>query len=449
MYSELHGRALAAHLVKRYVLVSNRSEEGIKAGRHCPRREACAMAEALWKTSKWFVSPYNYVDEVRKTLKFPSKINILDTTLRDGEQQSNIVMREDEKIRVAQALDEAGVNVIEAGMPAVADFEAETIRKIAKLGLRAKVYSFARCMKDDVELARKCDVEGVVMEIPSSHHLIEYAYGWPVEKAIERSVEATSYAAAHGLKVTFFTIDSTRAPESYWNIIDAVYRDGHMDELAVVDTFGVCHPHAVKYFVEKVKEKIRKPLHFHGHNDFGLGVANAVAAVEAGVQTIHTTVNGIGERVGNTSLEEVVMALKLLYNVDSDVKLENLWALSKLVQDTTGVRMPPNKPIVGDNVFTTESGIVGGWWVKLEQLNMPTEMFPFTPETVGHGKINVVIGKKSGRDTLLYKARKLGLDIPIEKIDLVLSKVKTTAVQKKRVLTDEELADVVERTLKG
>ena len=410
---------------------------------------APSMSEDLWKTDRWFVSPYNYIDEVRRNLKFPSRVSILDTTLRDGEQQSNIVLRRDEKIRIAQALDEAGVNMIEAGMPAVADFEADTIRAIAKLGLQAKVLSFARCMKNDVELARKCDVDGVVMEIPSSHHLIEYAYGWSVEKAIELSVEATSYAAAHGLKVTFFTIDSTRAPESYWKIIEAVSNDGHMDELAVVDTFGVCHPHAVKYFVEKVRERIRKPLHFHGHNDFGLGVANAIAAVEAGVQTVHTTVNGIGERVGNTSLEEGVMALKLLYNVDTDVKLERLYGLSKLVQELTGVRMPPNKPIVGDNVFTTESGIVGGWWARLEPLNMPTEMFPFTPAAVGHGPVNVVIGKKSGRDTLLYKAQKLGLNIPLERVDEVLTQVKLAAMEKKRVLTDEELADLVERTLKA
>ncbi|MBI2184142.1 MAG: pyruvate carboxyltransferase [Thaumarchaeota archaeon] len=403
------------------------------------------MSKEPWRSDKWFVSPYNFLDEVRENLKLPSRVNILDTTLRDGEQQSNIVLRRDEKIRVAQALDEAGVNMIEAGMPAVADFEAATIRDIAKLGLQADVYAFSRCMKADVELARKCDVEGIVMEIPSSHHLIEYAYGWPVEKAIELSVEATLYAAAHGLKVTFFTIDSTRAPESYWKIIDAVYSDGHMDELAVVDTFGVCHPHAVKYFVDKVREKVRKPLHFHGHNDFGLGVANAMAAVEAGVQTIHTTVNGIGERVGNTSLEEAVMAMKLLYGVDSDVKPEKLYALSNLVQDLTGVKMPPNKPVVGSNVFTTESGIVGGWWSRLEPLNMPTEMFPFTPEAVGHGKVNVVIGKKSGRDTILYKAKKLGLDIPLEKVDEVLYKVKLFAVEKKRILTDEEFAEIVEK----
>lgn len=402
------------------------------------------LSKEPWKTDKWFVSPYNYLAEVMKDIKLPSRVNILDTTLRDGEQQSNIVLTRNEKIKIAQALDEAGVNMIEAGMPAVADFEAATIREIAKLGLKSKVFAFSRCMKADVELARKCDVEGIVMEIPSSHHLIEYAYGWPVEKAIELSVEATSYAAAHGLKVTFFTIDSTRAPESYWKIIDAVYSDGHMDELAVVDTFGVCHPHAVKYFVEKVREKIRKPLHFHGHNDFGLGVANAMAAVEAGVQTIHTTVNGIGERVGNTCLEEAVLALKLLYGVDSDVKTENLYALSNLVQKLTGVKMPPNKPVVGDNVFTTESGIVGGWWSRLEPLNMPTEMFPFTPETIGHGKVNVTIGKKSGRDTILYKAKKLNLNIPLEKVDEVLNKVKLVAVKKKRVLTDEEFAEIVE-----
>ena len=404
------------------------------------------MSAEPWVSPDSFVSQYNFYEEAKRGLKMPSRVSIHDTTLRDGEQQTGIVFQHDEKLSIARMLDEAGVARIEAGMPAVSAEEQETIKQIAHLGLQADVVAFSRCMKQDVELARKCDVKGVVMEIPSSHHLIEYAYGWTVEKAIDLSVEATQYARDHGLTVGFFTIDSTRAPESYWKIIEAVSSQGHMDTLAIVDTFGVFAPHSVSYFVEKVKERISKPLEFHGHNDFGLGVANATAAVASGVDIIHTTVNGIGERVGNTSLEEAVMALKLLYRVETGVRTETLHPLSKLVQQLSEVTMPPNKPVVGDNVFTTESGIVGGWWTKLESLGMITEMFPFTPQSVGHGPIRIAVGKKSGRESLLYKVKKQGLKLEEKNLDDVLQKVKKLAVTKKRVLTDEEIAEIVDKS---
>ncbi|MEM3464603.1 MAG: pyruvate carboxyltransferase, partial [Candidatus Bathyarchaeia archaeon] len=334
----------------------------------------------LWKTENWFVSHYNYVDEVRKNFKLPKQVFIHDITLRDGEQQANIIFRKEEKIKIASMLDEAGVPRIEAGMPAVSKQEMEAVKAIANQGLSAKIFSFARCMKNDVDLALKCDVDGVVMEIPSSDHILSYAYGWPEEKAINLAVEATKYAGEHGLHVAFFTIDSTRANfETCWRLINAVATEGHMDSLVVVDTFGVCSPDAIRYFVRKIKERVNKPLEIHCHNDFGLAVANTIAAVTEGVEIVHTTVNAIGERVGNASIDEVAMALKLLYGVETGIKYEKLRELSKLVEKLSKIKMPPNKPIVGDNAFVTESGIIAGWWTRLEKLNMPLEMFPFLP----------------------------------------------------------------------
>jgi isopropylmalate/homocitrate/citramalate synthase len=257
-------------------------------------------------------------------------------------------------------------------------------------------------------------------------------------------VEATNYAAEHGLKVTFFTIDFTRASfEACWRLIKAVATQGHMDALSIVDTFGACTPHAVSYFVRRMKERIDEPLEIHCHNDFGLAVANTLAAVSAGVEVVHTTVNGIGERVGNASLDEVGVALKLLYGVETGVVYEKLTELSKLVQDLTLVKMPPNKPIVGSNAFDTESGIIAGRWARLEDAGMPLEMFPFLPEFVGQSKVRVVLGKKSGMDSISYKLRKMGLSLDDKKVESITMRVKTLSEKKKRVLTEDEFSSII------
>ncbi len=397
-----------------------------------------------WKTKDWYVSHYNYEEEIRKTLQLPERVKIHDITLRDGEQQAGIILRKDEKLEIARALDAAGVDRIEAGMPAVSKQDMAAVKAIANDGLSAETFAFARCAKSDVDLARQCDVDGVIMEIPSSDHILEYAYGWTEERAVKLAVDATAYAAEHGLHVAFFTIDSTRATfETCWKLVNAVASEGHMDSLVMVDTFGVCSPEAIKYFVTKMKQRLTKPIEIHCHNDFGLGVANTLAAVTVGVEIVHTTVNAIGERVGNGSLDEIALALEMLYGVKTGIRKEKLYELSKTVERLTQVKMPPNKPIVGDGAFTTESGIVAGWWNRLEQLDMPLEMFPFKPEVVGHKPVKVVLGKKSGRDSIVFKARQLGLKISDDKIDALLTKIKESAEEKKRILTDEEFKQLV------
>jgi len=402
-----------------------------------------------WKRDGFYVSPYNYDHEARAGLNFPKKVTIHDVTLRDGEQQCGIVFRKGEKVRIASALDEAGVNRIEAGLPSVSKEDTEALKEIAHLGLRAKVFAFARCMKADVDNALSVDVDGLVMEIPSSDHLIKYGYGWGESKAIDLAVEATDYAHRHGLYVAFFTIDSTRADfDVFWRLISKVANQGHMDSLAVADTFGVMNPQAYSYFISRIKKVTKKPIEIHAHNDFGLGVANTLAGLAAGGEVAHVTVNGIGERSGNTSLEELVLALKMLYGVQTDIKLDRMRSLSKLVEQLSGVRLTPQKPVVGDRLFETESGIIAGWWSRLEKLGMPLEMFPFLPEVVGHDKVHIAVGKKSGRDSISYKARELGLKVNEGDIDRIVLTVKEEAIRKKRTLTDEEFARIVARMVR-
>ncbi len=393
-----------------------------------------------------FISYYNFLDDVIREFKPPKKVKFHDVTLRDGEQQAGVTFNADEKVRIAQLLDEAGVDRIEAGMPAVSKSDFEAVKRIARLGLQADVFSFARCLRRDVDLALQCDVSGVVMEIPSSDHLLKYAYEWSEERAVELAVDATKYAHEHGLYVTFFTIDFTRANfDVAWRLVDSVAKDGHMDSLVLVDTFGASSPHAIAYIASKMKELVGKPLEIHTHNDFGLAVANAISAVLNGVEIVHVSVNGIGERTGNASLEQTAMALKYLYGVDSNIRFEKLRRLSKEVEEFSRVKLPPQAPVVGDGIFTIESGIIAGWWANVERLGMTTEIFPFSPKLVGHEGVNVILGKKSGRDSIIYKAKKLNLDIKEEEIDAILGQVKEEAILKKRPLTDREFLEIVER----
>ena len=195
------------------------------------------------------------------------------------------------------------------------------------------------------------------MEIPSSKHMVDLAYRWPMEKAIETSIEATKYAHDNGLEVVFFPIDFSRA-ELKWaiDLIEKVAKDGHMDALALVDTFGVLSPHAMKYFVTQVQSRIKKRLEAHFHQDFGMGVANTIMALSLGVEVAHTTVLGVGERSGNAPMEDVVMALKTMYGVDVGIDTTKLTPLANLVQRLTGVVVPTNKAIVGSGLYQIEFG---------------------------------------------------------------------------------------------
>jgi isopropylmalate/homocitrate/citramalate synthase len=405
------------------------------------------MKKQEWKTDKWWVSYLNFIDEVRANLRIPEKVMINDITLRDGEQQAGLVFNKEDKIKIARMLDEVGVHRIEAGMPAVSREDKEAIKAIAHDGLNAKIFCFARCMKQDVDLALECDVDGIAMEIPASEHIIKYAYGWPLEKAISLSIEATRYAADHGLHVSFFTIDSTRADLEWWfQLIENVATNGHMDSMVLVDTFGVCTPEAIRYFTRKARERLNKPLEAHFHNDFGLATANTLAAVSEGAEVVHTTVNAIGERMGNADLAEVALSLEALYGIKLNLRYDKLRKLSKLVESLSGIKMPPHKPIVGDGAFRIESGIITSWWLRLKESNMPLIMYPYKWDLVGQKEVEVVLGKKSGRDWVMSRLRSLGVDVSEEDVDKILDQIKQESLKSKSTVSDETFKKIVNRT---
>lgn len=405
------------------------------------------MAQQPWKTKNWFVSPWNFSDSVRSQLNFPKQVTIHDITLRDGEQQTGIVFTKDDKIRIAEALAEAGVQRIEAGMPVVSPSDQEAIKQIVKRNLGPRIFAFSRCMVDDVKRAVDCGVSGVVMEVPSSQHIIQYAYKWPLEKAIDLSIESTAYAHQQGLEVVFFPIDFTRA-EINW-VLDLILRvanEGHMDALALVDTFGVLAPHAIPYLVREVKKRVHKRLEAHFHMDFGMGIANTIMAVAEGVEVIHSTVLGIGERAGNVPMEDTVMGLLTLYGIDTGLKYDRLYSLARLVEELSGHAVPKNRPVVGDLLFAIESGIIASWYQNCGDENA-TELFPFRWELVGQSPARVVMGKGSGIDSVKNHLQKKGIDFTEEEAMSVVLAVKEFSLQHKRLLTDQEFDSIVESVL--
>jgi isopropylmalate/homocitrate/citramalate synthase len=395
-----------------------------------------------WRTDKHFVSPLNYLEEVRKDFKLADNVKIHDITLRDGEQQTGVALRKDEKIRIAEKLAEVGIHRIEAGMPAVSKQDEEAIREIVKRNLGPEIFGFCRCIVDDVKLAADCGVTGVVVEIPSSEHIIEYAYQWPLAKAIDLSVKATRYAHEQGLYVVFFTIDATRADLDWLlRIIGKVAEEGHMDALALVDTMGVASVPAIRYYVRHIKERLQKPLEAHFHNDFGLANANSLVAVEEGAEVIHSTVLGTGERAGQASTEQIALALELLYGVDTGIRLDKLYELGRLVADLTHHIVPANQPVVGERVFQLESGIPSSWWLKVRDTH-PTEVFPLLPALVGRGDVEVVLGKGSGADSIANWLEELELEASPEQIMELTLMVKEMSMDKKGLLTKDEFREM-------
>jgi isopropylmalate/homocitrate/citramalate synthase len=318
------------------------------------------------------------------------------------------------------------------------------IKEIVKHKLGPEIFCFSRCMVDDVKRAADCGADGIVIEIPASKELLEQAYKWPMERAIDLSIKATACARENNLYTVFFTIDRTRAGMDFLlNLMEKVANEGHMDAFTLADTFGVLSPHGARYFTRKVRERVKTPLEIHFHSDFALGVANTIMAVLEGAEVIHSTVGGIGERCGNAPLEETAPALLTLYGINTGLHFGKLNELSSLVADLAGIQVPQNRPFVGEKAYSIESGIVTNWFRNAYQEN-PTTVFPVHPSFVGHETPQIVLGKKSGIDNLLIWAEKHGLSIAEEKQLDVVARVKKASHNLKRNLSPAEFKRIVE-----
>ena len=386
-----------------------------------------------YKEDLYWVSPYNFHPEVTGELNLPEKVEIHDATLRDGEQTPGLVFTVEEKVAIAKKLDEVGIDRIEAGMPAVSQPDFEAIQKISALGLNAKIYTFARAMNADIDRAVECGADGVIIEVPIGYPKLKYQFKWTWEDVLKKSADVINYAKDKGLHAVFFPYDTTRArEEDLTNLLNGIMKHSAPDSIGVVDTMGCATPEAIKYLVKLVNGLTNLPVEIHTHNDFGTGVATELAAVTVGATCVHSCVGGLGERTGNAALEELILCLDILYGYDTKYDLAKLPELGNLLADITGIPYALNKPILGDRNFTRESGI--GVNLVVEK---PLAMFGTHPALTGRTG-DIVLGKKSGKASILYKLDELGIDgVSDEQVTELLAQVKQAGIEKKGILTDD------------
>jgi isopropylmalate/homocitrate/citramalate synthase len=359
-------------------------------------------------------------------------VGLYDTTLRDGEQTVGVVFSPEQKLQVAQALSEAGIDRIEAGFPRVSEEDAEAIRMILDAGLDAEIWGFSRAVEADVEALLELGLTASVIESPISDGKLS-ALGVSRDAMLERIRSAVSLAVASGIRVAYFGVDSTRADLGFLRAAYETAVEAGAAEVVVVDTLGIATPEAAAFLVGDVAERFdhEVPVHWHGHDDFGLATSAAVAAVQAGATWVQGTINGMGERAGNADLVEVAMALEALYGIPTRLRTEHARSLARLVQELSGTPLPPWKPVTGENLFVRESGAVAS------QFHDPPAIEPYACELVGAER-GIVLGKKSGLDSIRIKVAELGLDVPEERFPALLEAVKRSAVRKAGLVSDAE-----------
>jgi len=359
-------------------------------------------------------------------------VGLYDTTLRDGEQTVGVVLDPDQKLEIARLLDELGIDRIEAGFPRVSQDDWDAVAKIAGAGLKAQVWGFSRAVAADLEALVELGVPASVIESPISDLKLN-AIGVDRETMLGRITKAMRFAAENGIHAAFFGVDSTRAEADFYERVYTSAVEAGAREVVVVDTLGIASPEAVADLVGKTVDWVGAdvPVHFHGHNDFGLATAAAVAAVRSGATWIQGTINGMGERAGNANLGEVALTLRALYGVESNLKLDRIRDVSEQVRRLSGYALEPWKPVTGETLFRRESGAVAS------QFHDPPSIEPYSSSLVATDRA-IVLGKKSGLDSIRIKADELGLDVGEERRGELLAKVKELGARKRGLVTDDE-----------
>ena len=383
-----------------------------------------------------WVSPHNKV--AHSSLSLPKRIGVYDTTLRDGEQTAGVVFRPEDKIRIAEELDAVGVDRIEVGMPAISEEDRQAIAAITEMGLNSELWGFSRCREDDVDRCLDLGLEHLLIEYPISPIKLS-AYNFDpktVDETIERVV---AYAKSAGVYVAFMFVDGTRAPMETLLSAAASAQAGGTDEFVLPDTVGGASPQAIHFLVDAICSRFDVPLGIHCHNEFGMATACTLAGVIAGANWVHTTVNGLGEKSGNSDMAEVVVAASLLYGIESSIDLSRLTQLAHLVEDISGVPLSPTKAVVGRNVFRRESGSV-----IAQMINMPSAVESYDPALVGQQR-EIVLGKKSGKQSIIAVLKSLGIEVAPEAIETILQDVKSLSLKNKSSINERELLAIVEK----
>jgi methanogen homocitrate synthase len=386
---------------------------------------------------KYFVSPFN--KEVN--LEFPKNITIYDTTLRDGEQTPGVCLRTPEKLKIAQKLDELKIHQIEAGFPIVSNEEKRSVKAIVNENLNADIIVLSRTKKEDIDVALDCDVDGIITFMGTSDIHLQHKLKLSKDQALNVCMKSIEYAKDHGIFVAFSAEDATRTDLDFLKRIYKKAENYGVDRIHIADTVGAINPYGMDFLVRELRSHLKVDIAMHCHNDFGLALSNSIAGLLAGGNAISTTVNGIGERAGNTSLEELIMALLMVYGVDLGFNIKVFYELSKLVEELTHMKIPDNKPIVGRNVFRHESGIHVD--AVIEE---PLTYEPFLPELIGHHR-RIVLGKHSGCRAVKAKLQECGIEVTRDELCEIVEQVKMQREEGKYI--NDKLFNKIVKSIRG
>jgi isopropylmalate/homocitrate/citramalate synthase len=405
------------------------------------------VAQNLHFKSDIWGSPLNYDPELRSRYNLQRDIYINDVTLRDGEQTPGVAFTTDEKILIAEELDQAGVATIELGIPVVPkDFKAMQV--LTKRRMKARLVGLVRAIREDIIAASNSGLDSVILEHSINPYTCKFAYGMEEKDLITKNIEMIRFAKEQGLWVNWMGWDAFRHDPAY---VERVFRtvvgEGNPEAVTIADTFGMAHPLAVFDFFQKMRKWFPgKMIEYHAHNDMGCATANALSAITGGANSVHTAVNGLGERAGNISLEEIATVLKACHDIDCGVDLSRLSRLSKLVEQISKRKNAENKPIVGEKLFVVDSGLIMHIFFNAAKNDFPqTIMLPFLPEKVGHSALEYVIGKGIGKATVDYFLGKLGIELREDQIARVAELVKEEATLRKSYLTVDEFKELLKK----
>uniref|UniRef100_A0A7C3EX71 Homoaconitate hydratase n=1 Tax=Candidatus Methanomethylicus mesodigestus TaxID=1867258 RepID=A0A7C3EX71_9CREN len=366
---------------------------------------------------RYFTSPYNFIEQEQR------KIKIYDTTLRDGEQTPGVKFTKEQKVIIASKLDALGVNSIEAGFPVISQYDEQAVKAVASARLNADIICLCRAKQKDIDAALRSDVDGVIIFLAVSDLHLKYKLHTDLHNSIQMATSAIDYAKSHGLFVQLSAEDATRTSIENLVSLFAAAKDHKADRVGIADTTGCIRPKGMKILIEKMRKAFDIEISVHCHDDFGLAVANSLAAYEAGVDAISVSVNGLGERCGNASLEEVVMSLYALYGVDLGFKTEMIKDISETVSKFSGVPIPINKAIVGANAFRHESGIHVAAVMKC-----PFTYESYDPQIVGQKRL-LTFGRHSGSEGVREKLRACGIQVNDEELAEIVKALKTLPVE--------------------
>jgi len=363
-----------------------------------------------------------------------TKVRIFDTTLRDGEQTPGVSITPEQKVQIAIKLDELGIDVIEAGFPVVSHGESIAIKNITKQGLKAEICGLARAVRSDIDAAINCDLTYIHTFIATSDIHMQFKLRMDREEVLEKAAWAVEYAKKHGIRVEFSAEDATRSDRTFLNQVFKAVANVGVDRLDIPDTVGYATPQYIEQIVKDVQTNVELPISMHCHNDFGLAVANSISGINAGATCAHVTINGLGERAGNASLEEFVMALQCLYGRKHNVKTELLYETSRFISNTMGIIVQPNKAIIGENAFGHESGIHTHGII-----NNPLTYEPISPDLVGR-KRWLQAGKHAGAHGIKAMLESFGIKPTEKELYDIVEKQKNLADKGKSITTAELLS---------